>query len=154
MFEKTPQTEHTSIKATHLDLKILDKHGSIASYSLIDWLNHTLIDTKQSDCNWTRTQNHLVHKRPVWPNGGVFVCKLSGSGFESSCGHLNFRFHSCFEQGVCWHSGDSRVLILSETRTWHDKNIQTENTLFPMLNLCEGKQVHGGRKVTANEYFL
>ena len=25
---------------------------------------------KISDCNWTRTQNHLVLKRtPVWPNG-------------------------------------------------------------------------------------
>ena len=28
------------------------------------------------------------------------VYKLSGSGFESSCSHLNFRFRSCFEQGV------------------------------------------------------
>ena len=44
-----------------------------------------------SDCNWTRTQNHLVCKRAlnqlakVWPNGWVFVYKPSGSGFESSC---------------------------------------------------------------------
>ena len=57
-----------------------------------------------SDCNWTRTHNHLVHKRkltnhmhrtdkysqhssiirPVWPNGRVFVYELSGCGFESS----------------------------------------------------------------------
>ena len=28
------------------------------------------------------------------------VYELSGSGFESSCSHLNFRFRSCFEQGV------------------------------------------------------
>ena len=32
-----------------------------------------------SDCNWTRTQNHLV-----------FLYELNGSGFESSCcSHLN-----------------------------------------------------------------
>ena len=49
-----------------------------------------------SDCNWTRTHSYLVRKRtlnhfakmiwrPVRPNGWVFVYKLSGSGFESSC---------------------------------------------------------------------
>ena len=37
---------------------------------------------------------------PVWPNGCVFIYKLSGSGFESGCGHLNFRFRACFQQGV------------------------------------------------------
>ena len=36
----------------------------------------------------------------VWPNGRVFVYELSGSGLESSCCHLNFRFHACFKQGV------------------------------------------------------
>ena len=39
-----------------------------------------------SDCNWTRTHNHLVW--PVWLNGWVFVYELSGCGFESSCSHL------------------------------------------------------------------
>ena len=28
-------------------------------------------------------------------------------------------------QGVPWHSGNCRVWIHSETRTWHDKNIQS-----------------------------
>ena len=65
-----------------------------------------------SDCNWTRTQNHLLLKRT-----------LIGSGFESSCSHLNFRFRACFEQGVPWHSGNYRVWFHSETGTWHDKNI-------------------------------
>ena len=59
---------------------------------------------------------------PVWLNGWVFVYELSGCGFESSCNHLNFRFRACFEQGVPWHSGNYRVWIHSETRTWHDKN--------------------------------
>ena len=44
-----------------------------------------------SDCNWTRTQNW-----PVWPNGLVFVYELSGSGFESSCGHLSFSALSAY----------------------------------------------------------
>ena len=70
-----------------------------------------------SDYNWTIW--------PVWVNGWVFVYEVSFCGFESSCSHLNFRFRACFEQGVPWHSGNYRVWIHSETRTWHDKNIQS-----------------------------
>ena len=61
----------------------------------------------------------------VWPNGWVFVYELSGSGLEPSCSHLNFRLPACFEQGVPWHLGSYIVWIHSETRTWHDKNIQS-----------------------------
>ena len=50
---------------------------------------------------------------------------LGGSGFESSCSHLNFRFHACFDQGVPWHSGSYGVWIHSGARTWHDNNIQS-----------------------------
>ena len=53
----------------------------------------------------------------------MFVYELSGSGFESSCSNLNFRFLPCFEQGVPWHSGNYRVWMHSEKRTWQDKNI-------------------------------
>ena len=60
----------------------------------------------------------------VWPNGGVFVYELSGSGFEFSCSHLNFRFRACFEQGVPWRSSNHRVWIHFERRTWHEKNRQ------------------------------
>ena len=81
------------------------------------WNNHF------SDCNWTWTHNHLVHKRTL--NGWVFVYELSGCGFESSCSHLNFRFRACFEQGVPWHSGNYIVWIHSEMHTWHDKNMQS-----------------------------
>ena len=101
-----------------------------------------------SDCNWTQTQNHLVRKRTLnhlakwlsicfWPNGWVLLYQLSGSGFESSCSHLNFRFCACFEQGVPWHSGNFRVWIHSETRTWHDKNIQSKHFIFLK------KELHG-----------
>ena len=30
----------------------------------------------------------------IWPNGWVFIYKLSGSGYESSSSHLNIRFGS------------------------------------------------------------
>ena len=39
-----------------------------------------------------------------------------------------------FKQGVPWYSGNYRVWIHSETRTWHDKNIQSDwNTEFLLL---------------------
>ena len=75
-----------------------------------------------------RTDKYSEHSSiiwPVWPNGWVFVEELSGSGFESSYSHFTFRFRACFEQGVPWHSGNCRVWIHSQTRTWHDKNIQS-----------------------------
>ena len=75
-----------------------------------------------------RTYKYSQHSSiiwPVWPNGLAVVYELSGCGFESSCSDLNFRFHACFEQGVPWHSGNYRVWIHSETRTWHDNNIQS-----------------------------
>ena len=52
-----------------------------------------------SDCNGTRTHNHLVRKRK--------------QGVRSK------------QQGVPWHSGNYRVWIHSETHTWHDKSIQS-----------------------------
>ena len=66
---------------------------------------------------------------PDWPNGWVFVFELSGCRFEYSCSHLHFRFRACFEQGVLRHSGNYRVWIHSETRRWHDKNIQSMGVL-------------------------
>ena len=56
---------------------------------------------KISDCNGTRTHNHLVRKqalnpltnlanlpKPVWLNGWVFAYKLRVCVFESPCNHL------------------------------------------------------------------
>ena len=67
-----------------------------------------------------------MNTQPVWLNVWVFVYDLSGCEFESSCSHLNFRFRNCFEQGVPWHSGNYRMWIHSETRTLHDKSIQSK----------------------------
>ena len=78
-----------------------------------------------SDCNWTRVQNHLVRKRTlVWPNGWVFVYELS----------------ACFGQGVPWHSDNYKVWNHSETRTWHDKNIQPKKGKFETKNVKRLKQ--------------
>ena len=59
-------------------------------------------------CNGIQTYNHLVRKRTLWPwlNGWVFVYKL-------------------FVGLSHWYSDNYRVWIHSETRTWHDKNIQS-----------------------------
>ena len=62
---------------------------------------------------------------PVWLHDWVFVYELSGYRFESSCSLLNFRYRVCFEQQFPWHSGNYRVWIHSESRTWHDKNMQS-----------------------------
>ena len=67
------------------------------------------------DCNWIRTQNHLVRKRTL-----NHLAKL-----ESSCSQLTLIFRACFEQEVAWYSGNYRVWIHSERRTWHEKNIQS-----------------------------
>ena len=61
----------------------------------------------------------------IWPNGWVFVYELSGCGFECCCSQLTFRYCVSFEQGVPCHSSNYRVYIHSETRTWHDNNIQS-----------------------------
>ena len=93
-----------------------------------------------SDCNWTRTQNHLVIKRTLnhlaklakWLSCvlstylyGAFDCMFLPCHVRVlSCSHLTFIFCACFEQGVPWHSSNYGVWIHSETHVWHDKNIQ------------------------------
>ena len=94
-------------------------------------------------CNGTRTHDHLVCKRtlkqlPTWLNSWVFFYRLSDCGFESYCSHLNFRFAPVWNKdildilGDAWHSGNYRVWIHTETRTWHDDNIQS----ILSLTLC------------------
>ena len=92
------------------------------------------------ECGLTRTYSqmhgtdkHSEHSSiiwPVWVNGWVFVFELSGSWFASSCSHLNFWLHACYEQELPWHLGNYRVWIHSETRTWHDKNTQSNSIWF------------------------
>ena len=82
-----------------------------------------------------RTDKYSQHSSiiwSVWLNGWMLVDESSGCGFESSWSHLNFRFRACFEQGLSWHSGNYRVWIQSETRTWHDQNIQSKSHIVYM----------------------
>ena len=84
-----------------------------------------------SDCNWTWTDNHLDWKKII--NHLVKLASLAKwlsvrfqtkwLWIESSSSHLNFRFCTCFEQGVTWHSDNYRVWIHSEMHTWQDNNI-------------------------------
>ena len=47
-----------------------------------EWIHRSEI-WDLSDCNWTRTHNHLVRKRPI-----NHLAKISGCGLEPSCSHL------------------------------------------------------------------
>ena len=79
-------------------------------------------------CQMHSRDKYLEHSsiiRPVWLNGWVFLYELSGSGFETSYSHFNFKFGACFEQRILWHSDIYIVWIHSETGTWHDSNIQS-----------------------------
>ena len=49
------------------------------------------------------------------------------------CSHLNFRYHTCFEQWVLWHSDNYIVWIHSKTRGWHDTNIQAIESIICKL---------------------
>ena len=52
-----------------------------------------------------------------------------------NCSHLNFRYRTCFQQRVPWHSSNYRVWIHSKTRTWLDKNMQSRQHFFEALSL-------------------
>ena len=88
---------------------------------------HTLYTVQISTQSTARcTDKYSEHSSIIWPvlaNGWVFVYELNGPGFQSSCSHLNFTFRVCFERRVPCNSGNYRVRIHSETRTWHDQNI-------------------------------
>ena len=72
------------------------------------------VQTHSETCLWHDKSLQSIHhagkyseKRSViwsiWPNCWLLVYGLSGSGFESSCSHLNFKLRAYFEQGVPWH---------------------------------------------------
>ena len=69
------------------------------------------------------TDKHLQHSSIICP---VSAYKLGCWRLESFwVNHLKLRYEACFEQVVPWNSSKYRVWIHSETRTWHDKNIQS-----------------------------
>ena len=82
------------------------KYGSENEISCAIYANRKKVFSSStdrlSDCNGTRTHNPLL-----------LVYELSGCRFQSCCNHLNFRYHTCLEQGVPWHSGNYRVWVHS-----------------------------------------
>ena len=78
----------------------------------------------------------------VWPNGWVFLCELTGSGFKCSWSHLNFTWRACFAKGVPWHWSNYRVDIFSEMHAWHDKNIQS---IAPYRQVLKTQLTHFNR---------
>ena len=67
-------------------------------------------------------------------NGWAFVSDLSDCGFESRCSHINFRYGVCLEFFDI--QANYRVQFHSETRTWHDNNIQSAINAFKMDVFC------------------
>ena len=114
----------TSDSAPVLSKEFFDSQATIeCGFNLI-----RVRDIIRTYSQMNRTDKYSQHSSIIWLvglNDWVFVYELSGHRFESSCSNLNFRFRTCFGQGVLWHSGNYRVWIHSETRTWHDKDIQS-----------------------------
>ena len=99
-----------------------------------------------------RTDKYLQHSAiiwSVWLNGPVPVYKLSGCAFESHCIYVNFRYYPCFEKGVPWHSGNYRMSVHSETHTWHDKDIQSDNLQFSfsVFECSSSHIIHRGNRL-------
>ena len=109
--------------------------SSLAFRQTIKWeftlkpVRDMIITYSQMDRTDKYSQNSSIIW-PVWLNGWVFVYELNGCGFKPRCCHLNFRYGTCFEQGVLWHSDIYRECIHSETRTQHDNNIQLYQSRF------------------------
>ena len=82
-----------------------------------------------SDCNWTRTQNHLVRKWTLSYLAKLLSVHLQTKSFWVwvQLQSLNFQISRLLQTGMAgvpWHSGNYRVWIHSKMRTWHDKNMQ------------------------------
>ena len=85
-----------------------------------------------------RKDKYSEHSSIIWPvslNGWVFVYKLSGSAFESSCIHLNLRIRAWFELRVSLCSGNYSVdllwnayMTLQEDTVKCTVQISTQNT--------------------------
>ena len=94
----------------HSRKEFLDIHASIECGFTLKRILDMIITYSQM----LRTHNYSKHSSiswPVWLNGWVFVCNLSGCGFESCCSHLNLWIHS-------------------ERLRGHDNNIHSKSNLI------------------------
>ena len=103
--------------------EFLDFLATIECVFTLKLVRHMMRTYSQID----RTDKYSEHSPilwSVWPIGWVFIYELSGSVFQSSGIHFNFRYRASFEQAIAWHWGKYRVWINSETPMLDDKNIQ------------------------------
>ena len=95
-----------------------------------------------SDCNGTRTHNHLV-----WLNGWMFVYELSGCGFEPRFSHLTSDFAPDSSKEFLGIQV-TIVWIHSETRTWHDKE-HTVLLVLPATNATSERSFSAMERIKA-----
>ena len=129
------QSLKTSDFAPVLSKKFLEIQAAIELGFTLKWIR----DMTRTYREMHRTDDYSEYSSiisPVWPNAWVFVYKLSGSGFESSCSHLNLRFRACFKQRVPRHSGNYRVWIDSIV-AWMSRNRVTYSFLWFSQGLCK-----------------
>ena len=116
--------------------------SSLISFS--DFVKHPIINKilyEMTEPGLKATTTEFINEHwtifPSWPNNWpvfwVLICTVHlavcSCGLESSCINLNFRFRTCFEQGLTWHSGNCRVWIHWENRKWHDRTYSQYNIL-------------------------
>ena len=108
--------EISSLKLSQMSFLILSKFKAVNFYSFKGIQTHNHLVRK-------RTPNHLAKLTNLarWLSVSLQTEWLS---VQIPFCHLNVRCSTCYEQGVPWQSGNYRLQIHSETRTWHDNNIQ------------------------------
>ena len=118
-WEKTHKLKNITISSdnngsrthNHLDRKGSLNHLAKLAKKLFKWLNcvvstylYGAFDCMLLSCRVCVWMIVVMSRKPL--NCWVIVYELSGCGFKSRCCHLNFRYCTCFEQGVLWHSGN------------------------------------------------
>ena len=118
-----------------------------------------------SDCNWTRTQNHVVRKRTIWPNWPSIVVKqavrpylvirawmffsvllISSLWVGYALTVVSSKFHLAYIlKDTC-----TRVENLHITRSWPSKIVRGSKSAFfwktfPLASFV--RRLHQGRKI-------
>ena len=65
-----------------------------------------ICDMMRTHSQMHHTNKYSKHSSIIQLNSWVLIDDLSGCGFQSSCSHLHFKYCTCSEQGVPWHSGN------------------------------------------------
>ena len=81
--------ENTDVRKKHLEksrktyvLVMSRTCFRVNPHSIVAWMSrNSLLEA--------RAKSEVQFDGSVWPNGGVFIYELGGSGFEFSCSHLN-----------------------------------------------------------------